>query len=177
MLIVGENLKQLIKQYEMVDKKDCYDETCIALRLGSNVIALKSKKIHTLTYGEEIPKSCIKKKKIKEDGLIIPPKGSILACSNEYVKIPMGYFGLIQTKGSLARLFVFVNCSDGQIDPGYEGTITFELYNASPFNIKIRRLEKVANLYIFKTSTNNTKKYSGKYRGKHWPTYAKAREE
>lgn len=177
MLIVGENLRELIRQHQIVNKKNCYDETCISLRLGNYIIELSEKKIHTLTYGEEIPGNCIKKKKIEADGLIIPPHGTILACSNEYVKMPTGYFGLIQTKGTLARLFVFVNCADGQVDPGYEGTLTFELFNASPFNIRIRRLEKIANLYIFKTSCKNIKKYNGKYGGNSKPTYAKASEE
>lgn len=177
MIIVGENLKDLIKQYQIVDKDNCYDETCISLRMGNSIIELSNKKVKTLTYGEEIPTGCIKERKIGVDGIMIPPMGTVLACSNEYIKMPAGYFGLIQTKGSLARLFVFVHCSDGQVDPGYSGSLTFELFNASPFNIRIRRLEKVANLYIFKTSCKNIKSYSGKYGGFEKPTYAKASEE
>lgn len=176
MIIVGENLKNLIVQHEMVNKKNCFDETCITLSLSKHIYRFKENEKHTLVYGEKIPSKYYKKEQIKENGILIPSKGTVLACSNEYLKMPQGYFGLVQTKGTLARMFVFANCADGQIDPGFEGRITFEIFNASPFEIRFRRLDKIANLYIIKASCKNTQKYQGKYLRAKEPTLPKRME-
>ena len=84
--------------------------------------------------------------------------------------MPQGYMGLLQTKGSLARLCVSLHFSDGQIDPGFRGKITFEIFNASDFKIRIRKFQAVGNLYVLKTTTKKHKPYSGKYAGANGPT-------
>lgn len=174
MLIVGDNLKYLIEQMGIVENNDRYDMTSISLSLGSTIIKLiPTSKIDTLVYGHTIPEECIKKESILDDGLIIPPHSSLLACSNEIIKMPLGYFGLLQTKGSLARMLISLHFSDGQVDPGFKGAVTFEIMNASDFNIKIRKRELVGNLYIFKASTNNTQPYNGRYANSENPTFFK----
>ncbi|WP_428981187.1 dCTP deaminase domain-containing protein [Marinomonas rhodophyticola] len=40
--------------------------------------------------------------------------------------MPNNKFGLVQTKGSIARGFISVHMSDGQVDPGYKGKVTLE---------------------------------------------------
>lgn len=171
MLIVGDNLKYLITQYDMVDKDGQSDNTCISLSLGSDFIELNPiEPKDTIIYGENIPEGFIRKGKITEDGLLLPPKGTVLISSYERISMPLGYFGILQTKGSLARLFVTINMADGQIDPGFSGNITFEVFNASNFNIKFHKRQKVGNLYIFKTSSKNMKPYSGRYNNSAGPT-------
>jgi len=51
--------------------------------------------------------------------IILPPNGKLLACTQEEVALPTDKFGLVQTKGSIARGFLFAHVCDGQIDPGY----------------------------------------------------------
>lgn len=77
---------------------------------------------------------------------------------------------MIQTKGSLARLFVFIQCSDSQVDSGFKGRVTFELFNASEFKISIQAEQKVANLYILPVSDKNVGLYKGKYNNAEEPT-------
>jgi deoxycytidine triphosphate deaminase len=88
--------------------------------------------------------------------------------------MPPGYFGLIQTKGSLARLFIAVTCNDGQIDAGYEGRVTFEIVNLGHLRVRAPRLAPVAELYVFRTSTNNVSLYNGRYQGADKPTIYKS---
>lgn len=168
MFIVGENLKQLTKQYKIVNDIRDVDETCIELKLFSVIKRLvlpqnTSKNNHILKYGDSIPREYIKKEKIYDRGLKIPSKGCVLACSSQVVHIPRGYMGLVQTKGTLARMFMFAQCSDAQIDSGYKGRITFELFNASPFDIVLRAEQSVANLYILSASDKKVNEYEGKY--------------
>nr|WP_308698894.1 hypothetical protein [uncultured Thomasclavelia sp.] len=110
----------------------------------------------------------------KDSGYTLNPNKCILACSQEKINMPNFCFGLLQTKGSLARLFVFANCADGQVDPGYSGKITFELYNASNFKIKIKPGQSIGNLYIFKTTTS-AEKYHGRYQNADFPNHSKAK--
>lgn len=173
MLIVGENLRGLIVQENICDEQ-CYDNTSISLSLGPQVIKLKpSSSFHTLEYGETIPAECMIHDLISDSGLIINPHECVIASSHETIKMPVGYFGLLQTKGSLARLMVSLHFSDGQIDPGYRGKVTFEIMNASEFAIRIRKRQVVGNLYIFKTSTDSAPPYDGKYQNSTGPTVSR----
>ncbi len=171
MVIVGENLKQLMRQHGIVDRANCYDETCIQLSLGDQCIQLVPRKRNDiLTYGEKIPERTMKKRVLGDDGLILQPKTAVLASSAEKIYMPRGYMGLLQTKGSLARMFVSLHFSDGQVDPGFKGNITFEIFNASDFIIRIRKFQAVGNLYILKTSTKRHRMYSGRYFNAEGPT-------
>ena len=169
MLIVGENLEQLNNQYHIVDSTNCYDRTCLKLRLDKKIITIE-KTEEVLVYGEEIPPSYIKEDIIKDEGIIIPPFSAILACSLETVNIPMGYYGFLQTKGTLARFFVSIHFCDGQIDSGYKGKVTFEIFNGSPNKIKIHKNQAVANLFIFNTSSKENLPYKGMYLNTDKPT-------
>lgn len=171
MFIVGENLKELTNQFNIVDDIRDVSETCIELKLHRVIKRMNVTEKHDmLKYGERIPKECVKAEDILEKGLIIEPKEALLACSSQCVTIPQGYMGMIQTKGSLARLFVFIQCSDSQVDSGFKGRVTFELYNASEFKISIQAEQKVANLYILPVSDKNVGLYKGKYNNAGEPT-------
>ena len=155
----------------MVDRPNCYDETCIQLSLGDTYIQLCPDNVdEVLTYGEVIPEGVINRHNLGDEGLIIEPKTAVLASSAEEIYMPQGYMGLLQTKGSLARLCVSLHFSDGQIDPGFRGKVTFEIFNASGFKIRIRKFQAVGNLYVFKATTKKHKLYSGKYAGADGPT-------
>jgi len=173
MIIVSDNLRELIRQHNIVNE-NCFDETSISLSLDNNVIFLKFPNNYEFIYGNPIPLEFIQEIFI-EDGeyLELKPKSTVLACSNEVINIPLGYFGLLQTKGSLARLFVSIHCSDGQIEPGFSGKITFEIINFSDFCIKIRPKQIIGDLFLLKTSTKQVKPYSGKYNKSDKPTFQK----
>jgi dCTP deaminase len=173
MLIVGDNLKYLIRQYNIVDYEDSFDNTSISLRMGRTIIKMEpdvDSEDNVIYYGEEIPDKYFKEEEIANGGIVIPPKSCILASSYEKVLIPNGYFGLLQTKGSLARLFVSLTCNDGQIEPGFSGKITFEICNLSNFHIKIKPKQFVGQLFIFKTSTKQVELYNGRYQNASGPT-------
>lgn len=164
MLIVGENLEGLIRQKEICNV-NCFDGSCISLSLGTEVLWLQpTDKIKEIRYGQIIPEECIKREELEDNiGLILPPHKAVIASSNEVINMPIGYFGLFQTKSSLARLLVSIHFSDGQIESGFKGKINFEIMNASDLSIRIEKKQIVGNLYIFKASTNNCSAYSGRY--------------
>ena len=177
MIIVGENLKALIEQHGIIDYPAAFDHASLTLRLNASVkLIVPPETARPVEYGEEIPNAWIKDDTIRDPGITLKPGGCLLGCSQEKVKIPLGYIGFIQTKGSLARLFVQVHCCDGQIDPGYEGRVTFEICNLGPLSVRLKEKAQVAQLFLASTSTREIQGYSGRYQGADKPTnYIKPR--
>lgn len=170
MLITEVNLYSLLQQYHIAPI-ECFDTFSITLHLDRRIIRYNYPKDHVVSYGRETKETNISAIDL-EGEYILHPGQAILACSKETVKMPNGYFGLIQTKGSLARLFISAHCCDGQIEPGFEGKITFELCNLGPLNVRFTADNPIAQLFIFKTSSDQ-EAYHGKYNNSCTPTYSK----
>ncbi len=175
MVIVGDNLKELIRQHRIVDDENFgFDNTSICLRLNNQIVEINPPEDASITYGDALPAEWITDRIIPNgDYLTLEPNAAVLACSYETVNIPIGYFGFLQTKGSLARLFVTIHCCDSQIEPGFKGKITFEIVNFSKMTVKIKPGQKVGDLFIFKASTRQVKPYNGRYNNAEKPTIQK----
>ena len=170
MIITGVNLKELMEQYQIAPI-DSYDTFSITLCLNKYIRKYNFSENQIITYGEKIENQMIIDEEISHE-YILKPGQAILACSSESLKIPSGYIGFLQTKGSLARLFITVHCCDGQIEPGFEGHVTFEICNIGNLNVRLLPNCPVAQLFIFKTSSDRNK-YNGKYNNSDKPTYSK----
>lgn len=106
--------------------------------------------------------------------IVLPPGGKLLACTEEEVEMPFDKLGFVQTKGSIARGFLFAHICDGQIDPGYRGKITLELLNASDFYYKLVPGMPIASLFVFQTD-QAIDSYDGRYQNSTSPTAMKSR--
>lgn len=161
-----------MRQKNIVESRGstCFDDNSITLSLDREIIQIKAPHGTVLHYGQEIPDAFLERTKLSEGPLLIRPRSAVLGCSSERLNFPMGYFGLLQTKGSLARLFVSVNCADGQIEGGFVGKITFEIVNHSEYTIAIEPLQAVAQLFVFKTSSRYASPYNGRYQNANCPT-------
>lgn len=80
--------------------------------------------------------------------------------------------GFIQTKGSLARGFLFAHACDGQIDPGYSGKVTFEIMNFSEFYYRLVPEIPFATMFVHKIDPALTPPngYHGRYQNSSEPT-------
>lgn len=170
MFVVGDNLKSLMLQHGIVDHAAAFDEASLTLRLSRSYKEVAAGGNRIIVYGEDVPDACFKDKELTDQGVVLEPHECILACSVEQVKMPLGYLGFIQTKGSLARLFVTVHCCDAQIDPGFEGHVTFEIVNLGPLRVKLKANQDVAQLFVAKTSTKEVSPYNGRYQKATGPT-------
>lgn len=73
-----------------------------------------------------------------EDDELVLGRGSFaLASTVERVELPAYLLGRIEGKSSLARLGLFVHVTAGFIDPGFKGWVTLELFNGSPYPIRL----------------------------------------
>ena len=71
------------------------------------------------------------------ESITIAPRQFILGHSMEYIKLPNNICGNLEGRSSFARLGLEIHMTAGFIDPGFEGVITFEIYNAGPTTIRL----------------------------------------
>lgn len=168
MLVIGDNLKELCVQHGLVDRLDAYDVTSITLRLHPTIISYTTQAV--IDYGKPLKSEWYSESQVPHDGVEVKKNTGILCCSEETIAMPIGYFGFVQTKGSLARLFISATCNDGQIDPGFKGRVTLEVVNSGHLTVRIPPRAEIAQLFVFRTSTNNVATYNGRYQGAKKPT-------
>ena len=64
------------------------------------------------------------------------------------IEIPVGYFGKIESRSSLAKRGIF--CTAGVIDSGYRGEIMIVMNNMSQENYPIKQGDRIAQMIIHK---------------------------
>lgn len=163
MVVIDKNLEQLTEQYGICDKS-LVDDFSLRIKIGSRIYRTDATRHQRVLYGlTQDTKILFKECETVKQNITLLPGDSVLACSQHVYKMPFDYMGLVQTKGTLARLFVQVTCNDGQVEPGFEGYITLELINLSPWTIDLPISSEVAQLYLMKCSSLTTKPYNGRY--------------
>jgi dCTP deaminase len=171
MIIVGENLKGLVLANAICNEADI-SEHSLTINLGKTVYRPKSDQ-EIVKYGKQSTESLFDKEELDSGELLLEHNTAILTSSSSPIKMPLGYMGLIQTKGTLARFLVSSHASSSHIDAGFFGCITLELINNSPFDISIDVGSPIAQIYIVRCSTDNTNEYAGKYSSAEGPRLPK----
>ena len=88
---------------------------------------------------------------VHRSSIILTPGEFVLGETSEKVQLPDNIVASIEGKSSLARLGLQIHQTGGWIDAGFAGTITLELYNASPRPIKLYAGMPIGQLVFFKT--------------------------
>ena len=106
---------------------------------------------------------------MNEDGYYkIKPWGTALGTTLEYFKIPDDLEAIVEGRSSIGRVFLLVHCTAGYCDPGFEGNITLEFFNATDCNMLIKPGDSVGQI-LFGKVDGCTEGYgdraSSKYQG------------
>ncbi|MBK9249117.1 MAG: dCTP deaminase [Ignavibacteria bacterium] len=96
------------------------------------------------------------------EGITITPGQFILGHSMEYIKLPDYICGNLEGRSSFARLGIEIHMTAGYIDPGFEGVLTFEIYNAGPTTVKLYPGMRIGQIRFEKNNKPNVP-YSSKY--------------
>lgn len=94
----------------------------------------------------------------------IPPHTFMLATTNEYIKLPNNITAFVEGRSSVGRMGLFVQ-NAGWVDPGFEGQITLELFNATDSIIELECNRRIAQLVFVETTGECNNPYNGKYQG------------
>lgn len=95
------------------------------------------------------------------DYFTLKPQEFALATTLEKIKLNNSTVGVLDGKSKIARLGLFIHISSQLIKPGVENTTVLELYNASPFTIKLRPGSQICQLTLH--TTNSKASYVGAY--------------
>jgi dCTP deaminase len=89
----------------------------------------------------------------EQDEYVLRPGQFVLAQTQERVCLPNYLSGLIEGRSSYARLGISVHITAPKIDPGFDGTITLEMFNHGKLGVVLRAgIDAPAQLLLFKVS-------------------------
>jgi dCTP deaminase len=122
----------------IVDPLSQVGPSSLDVRLGSiaRIMRVVGKTHLDLNSGEDI-RQHFEEYRISADGLVLHPGQFALATTLEYFRFPADLAGRLEGRSTLARLGLQVHSTAGFVDPGYAGTLTFELANAGNLPIRI----------------------------------------
>lgn len=100
----------------------------------------------------------------------IKPGKIVMARVYERFQVPEGYAGKIEGRSSFARLGLSVHCTGDFINPGWDGFMPLQLFNAGPYPLRIVPFFPVCQLMIIQLSSTPDRSYgheslSSKYVG------------
>lgn len=108
-------------------------------------------------------------KTIRTDRYILLPGQFVLATTMEYVRLGNDLTAFVEGRSSLGRMGLFVQ-NAGWVDPGFEGEITLELFNANRCALELRCGRRVGQLVFARMDGAARSPYAGKYQGQRGAT-------
>ena len=87
-----------------------------------------------------------------------------MARTREVVGFPDDLTAFVEGRSSIGRLGLFIQ-NAGWVDPGFEGSITLELYNGLSHTIELRAGWRVCQLVVVRMEGDSEGGYQGKYQG------------
>jgi dCTP deaminase len=108
--------------------------------------------------------SVLSYKSVVSDAYVLFPGDFVLATTQERIKFGSNITAFVEGRSSIGRLGLFVE-NAGWVDPGFDGQITLELFNASHRPIRLQAGRRICQLVICELSDHAEKPYAGKYQG------------
>lgn len=111
----------------------------------------------------------IRYKTITADTYLLLPGQFVLATTMEYFRLPDNLTAFVEGRSSLGRMGLFIQ-NAGWVDPGFEGEITLELFNANRCAIRLHTGRRVGQLVFAQMDAPALVPYQGKYQGQRGAT-------
>lgn len=148
-------------------EKEQIQPASVDIRLGNTFSIVEDSANGIITMKKEIAY-----KTITTDTYLLLPGQFVLATTMEYFKLPSDLTAFVEGRSSLGRMGLFIE-NAGWVDPGFEGEITLELYNANRCAIELQSGRRVGQLVFAKMDKCALNPYNGKYQGQQGATGSK----
>ena len=162
MILSDDTLRKMLAEKSIVvDPIEPYQiqPASIDLRLGRHFLKIDENTLESLTLDSELPYI-----KIEKDEIIIPPHSFLLATTVEFIRIPANVTAFVEGRSSIGRMGLFIQ-NAGWVDPGFEGNITLELFNANRLPLRLSAGRRICQIvFAFMDKATRTP-YAGKYQG------------
>ncbi len=162
MILSDVTLKKMIDEGSLIVEplvENSIQPASIDCRLDSNFLVVEDRNMHTIDLNSEILY-----REIEDEFITIPPNSFLLATTIERVKLPDDLTAFVEGRSSIGRMGLFIQ-NAGWVDPGFEGQITLELYNANSLPIRLQAGRRICQLVFCKMDQKAAVPYSGKYQG------------
>lgn len=128
----------------------------VDLRLSNHFLTVDEKIVSLITIDQpaDYKEFCL-------DTIIIPPQSFVLGSALEWIRLSNNMTAFVEGRSSIGRLGLFIQ-NAGWVDPGFEGHITLELYNANRVPIELKAGMRICQL-VLATLDQETTPYMGKY--------------
>lgn len=177
-ILVDQEIKKLIlcdelKIIPLMNMQEQIGTTSLDIRLGTSFQLFSPDQYGMIDFTEiSNDKSfATLSKRVNLDfieGITIAPGQFLLGHSMEYIKLPDYISGNLEGRSSFARLGIEIHMTAGFIDPGFEGVITFEIFNAGANTVKLYPGMRIAQMRFEKNNIPKTtyeKQHTVKYKG------------
>ena len=104
---------------------------------------------------------------------VVPAHGFVLATTLEFIALPNYLTAFVEGRSSIGRLGLFIQ-NAGWVDPGFQGAITLELFNANNAPVRIEAGRRICQLVIAQSDGPVEQPYRGKYQGQRETTGSRA---
>lgn len=162
MILSDVTLKKMIDDGSLVVEplvENSIQPASIDCRLDSNFLVVEDRNMHLIDLNSEILY-----REIEDEFITIPPNSFLLATTMERVKLPDDLTAFVEGRSSIGRMGLFIQ-NAGWVDPGFEGQITLELYNANSLPIRLQAGRRICQLVFCKMDQKAAIPYQGKYQG------------
>lgn len=116
------------------------------------------------TLANEVKKNNLKQRIVPDEYFVLHPGEFTLGTTLEFFRFPADIAGRIEGRSSLGRLGLQVHATAGFVDPGFEGTLTYELINAGRLPLKISPGLRLGQICFFKVHDVQVDYMHKKYR-------------
>jgi dCTP deaminase len=160
MIVSDRSLRELLARREIVVEPledQQIQAASIDLRLGDHFLKVDENSADCITLDRPVPYVEIRKEQI-----VIPPHTFLLAVTREFIRLPAHITAFVEGRSSIGRIGLFIQ-NAGWVDPGFEGRITLELYNANRLPIRLESGRRICQIVFARMDTPASRPYAGKY--------------
>lgn len=160
MILSDGTIRQYLKEGQLKIEpiiEEQIQPASVDLRLGNHFLKVDENTVESMSLDKEI-----KYLQFTSDEVIIPPHSFLLATTLEYIKLPNNLTAFVEGRSSIGRIGLFIQ-NAGWVDPGFEGEITLELYNANRLPIKLTAGRRLCQLVFAEMDKEAISPYNGKY--------------
>jgi len=140
----------------------------IDLRLSDHFLKVDENRVEVISLDRPV-----EYEEMRRPEIVIPPHSFLLAVTREYIRLPDNITAFVEGRSSIGRIGLFIQ-NAGWVDPGFEGTITLELYNANRLPIRLASGRRICQVVFALMDAPAQHPYHGKYQGQRGATGSQA---
>ncbi len=160
MILSDSTIRELLETGELEIKPlsdHCIQPASVDLRLGTTFLKVNEDNQAVISLNKPIEYTTVQNEQI-----VIPPHSFMLATTMESINLPHNITAFVEGRSSIGRIGLFVQ-NAGWVDPGFNGELTLELFNANRQPINLISGRRICQLVFARMDKPTKNPYQGKY--------------